>query len=156
MDERKIKQVLMNVMGNAIKFTRPGGKVTLEASVSPDGHFVFQVRDTGIGMSEDDIPAAFAKFRQIDSALNREFDGTGLGLPLASGLVELHGGTIGIESKLGHGTAVTIRLPGSRIVPKEKHPLDKTPAEDSVVDANANLDSGVNADQTTADKRMIG
>ncbi|CAN0561317.1 unnamed protein product, partial [Laminaria digitata] len=105
-DERKIKQILMNVMSNAIKFTRPGGKVTVEASVSSDNQFVFQVRDTGIGMSEEDIPAAFAKFRQIDSALNREFEGTGLGLPLARGLTELHGGTIGVESKLGHGTAV--------------------------------------------------
>ena len=62
-DERKIKQILMNVMSNAIKFTRPGGKVTVEASVSPGNHFVFQVRNTGIGMSEEDIPAAFAKFR---------------------------------------------------------------------------------------------
>lgn len=115
-DERKIKQILMNVMSNAIKFTRPGGKVTVEASVSPENQFVFQVRDTGIGMAEEDIPNAFAKFRQIDSALNREFDGTGLGLPLARGLTELHGGTISIESKLGHGTAVTVRLPGTRIV----------------------------------------
>jgi len=146
----------MNIMGNAIKFTRPGGKVTLEASVSPDGYFVFQVRDTGIGMSEDDIPAAFAKFRQIDSALNREFDGTGLGLPLARGLVELHGGTIGIESKLGHGTAVTIRLPESRIVRKEADPLGKILATDIVTDDNANLDSGLSTDQTIADKRMIG
>jgi PAS domain S-box-containing protein len=115
-DERKIKQILMNIMSNAIKFTRPGGKVTVEASLSPENQFVFQVRDTGIGMSEEDIPAAFAKFRQIDSALNREFEGTGLGLPLARGLTELHGGTIGVESKLGHGTAVTVRLPGSRIL----------------------------------------
>lgn len=117
-DERKIKQILMNVMSNAIKFTRPGGNVTVEASISPDNQFVFQVRDTGIGMSEEDIPAAFAKFRQIDSALNREFEGTGLGLPLARGLTELHGGSIGVESKLGHGTAVTIRLPETRIVPR--------------------------------------
>jgi PAS domain S-box-containing protein len=115
-DERKIKQVLMNVLSNAIKFTPPGGRVTVEASVAPDNQFVFQVRDTGIGMSKDNIPTAFAKFRQIDSALNREYEGTGLGLPLARGLTELHGGTIAIESKLGHGTAVTVRLPASRIV----------------------------------------
>lgn len=115
-DERKIKQVLMNVMSNAIKFTRPGGRVTVEASVSLDNEFIFQVRDTGIGISKENIPTAFAKFRQIDSALNREFEGTGLGLPLARGLTELHGGTISMESKLGHGTAVTVRLPSSRIV----------------------------------------
>jgi signal transduction histidine kinase len=115
-DNRKIKQILMNIMSNAIKFTGHGGKMTVEASVSPDNEFVFQVRDTGIGMSEENIPAAFAKFRQIDSDLNREYEGTGLGLPLARGLTELHGGTIGIESKLGHGTAVTVRLPGWRII----------------------------------------
>jgi len=121
-DERKIKQILMNVMSNATKFTRPGGRVTIEASLSAANAFIFQVRDTGIGMSEENIPTAFAKFRQIDSALNREFEGTGLGLPLARGLAELHGGTIGIESKLGHGTAVTVRLPSERT-------LDKTAAE---------------------------
>tara|TARA_R110002110_G_scaffold9526_14_gene46803 strand:+ start:9091 stop:11397 length:2307 start_codon:yes stop_codon:yes gene_type:complete len=142
-DERKIKQILMNVMSNAIKFTRPGGKVTVEASVSADGQFVFQVRDTGIGMSEEDIPEAFAKFRQIDSALNREFEGTGLGLPLARGLTELHGGTIGIESKLGHGTAVTIRLPGSRIV--ERH---TPPPADTV--------SYVPAESIAANERIFG
>ena len=146
-DERKIKQILMNVMGNAIKFTRPGGKVTVEASVSADNHFVFQVRDTGIGMSEEDIPAAFAKFRQIDSALNREFDGTGLGLPLARGLTELHGGTIGIESKLGHGTAVTIRLPGSRIVPQEAADLPNMSPE-----MNMDLDTG----QKIGNERVFG
>jgi len=106
----------MNIMSNAIKFTGHGGKMTVEASVSPDNEFVFQVRDTGIGMSEENIPAAFAKFRQIDSDLNREYEGTGLGLTLARGLTKLHGGTIGIESKLGHGTAVTVRLPGWRII----------------------------------------
>ena len=115
-DERKIKQILMNVMSNAIKFTRPGGQVTVSASASWRNGFVFQVRDTGIGMAEDDIPAAFEKFRQIDSDLNRSYEGTGLGLPLARGLAELHGGTIGLESRLSHGTVVTIRLPAWRII----------------------------------------
>ena len=116
-DERKIKQVLMNVLSNAIKFTRPGGNVTIAASASAENGFVFQVRDTGIGIAEEDIPSAFAKFRQIDSDLNREYEGTGLGLPLAKGLVELHGGTIGLESRIRLGTAVTVRLPPERIVP---------------------------------------
>ena len=114
-DERKIKQVLMNVLSNALKFTRPGGKVTIGASASETNGFVFQVHDTGIGMAEADIPLAFAKFRQIDSDLNREYEGTGLGLPLARGLTELHGGTISIESRVGVGTVVTVRLPSSRI-----------------------------------------
>tara|TARA_R110000868_G_scaffold1253_4_gene9684 strand:- start:2377 stop:4665 length:2289 start_codon:yes stop_codon:yes gene_type:complete len=128
LDERKVKQVLMNVMSNAIKFSAAGGKVTVEASIAPDKQFVFQVRDTGIGMSEENIPMAFAKFRQIDSALNREYEGTGLGLPLARGLTELHGGTIEIESKLGHGTAVTIRLPASRVISAT---VDEAPEEEA-------------------------
>lgn len=150
-DERKIKQILMNVMSNAIKFTRPGGKVTVEASVSPDNHFVFQVRDTGIGMSEEDIPSAFAKFRQIDSALNREFEGTGLGLPLARGLTELHGGTIGVESKLGHGTAVTVRLPGSRIVPR-----NATTAVDMAPQIDDAQEPDQISDRTNEQERIFG
>jgi PAS domain S-box-containing protein len=115
-DERKIKQVLMNIFGNAVKFTLPGGSVTVAAEASSRTGFVFQVRDTGIGMRPEDVPTAFAKFRQIDSDLNREYEGTGLGLPLARGLTELHGGTISLESRLGHGTVVTVRLPPERIL----------------------------------------
>lgn len=129
-DDRKIKQILMNVMSNAIKFTRPGGTVTVAASASPESGFVFQVRDTGIGMAEEDIPAAFSKFRQIDSDLNREFEGTGLGLPLARGLTELHGGAIGVESRLGHGTVVTVRLPAWRIIPHAELENDASAVSD--------------------------
>ncbi len=83
----------------------------------PDGGgFEFRIADTGIGMAPEDIPTAFSKFRQIDSALNRKYEGTGLGLPLAKALTELHGGSLEIESALGAGTTVTVRLPAARTV----------------------------------------
>lgn len=115
-DERKLKQILVNILSNAIKFTPHDGTVTITAR-SPVGQgFEFRITDTGIGMTEQDIPQAFLKFRQIDSDLNREYEGTGLGLPLARGLTELHSGTLDIESALGKGTTVYIRLPETRVI----------------------------------------
>lgn len=115
-DERKLKQIMVNVLGNAIKFTRKGGDVRLALRASPEEGFVIRITDNGIGMASEDIPKAFSKFGQIDSDLNRSFSGTGLGLPLTRGLTELHGGTVDIKSRPGHGTEVTIRLPASRLV----------------------------------------
>jgi PAS domain S-box-containing protein len=114
-DKRKLKQILVNLLGNAVKFTRPGGTVVLRTWCNRKSGFVFQIVDTGIGMAVDDIPNALAKFRQIDSDLNRKYAGTGLGLPLAKAMAELHGGSLNIESELGKGTTVTVRLPAARI-----------------------------------------
>jgi PAS domain S-box-containing protein len=125
-DERKIKQVLVNLLSNAIKFTKPGGSVTLTWWRGEDGGFFFSIKDTGIGIAKEDIPIAFSKFLQIDGDLNREYDGTGLGLPLAKGLVELHGGRLEIDSRLGVGTTVTVCLPESRILPNNREePADE-------------------------------
>ena len=118
-DERKIKQALLNLMTNAIKFTPYGGKVRLTVDC-PDGEgFVFRVADNGIGMAPEDIPTALRQFGQVDSALNRKYEGTGLGLPLTRALVELHGGTLEVESALGEGTTVTLRLPADRVLPED-------------------------------------
>ena len=116
-DERKLKQILVNLLSNAIKFTETGGTVTLKIWCGADSGFVFQVIDTGIGIAPADIPKALSQFGQIDSVLNRQHDGTGLGLPLTKSLVELHGGCLDLQSQLGVGTTVTVRLPASRIVP---------------------------------------
>jgi len=116
-DERKLKQILVNLLSNAVKFTNPGGKVTLKAWCRPESGFVFQVVDTGIGMKPEDIPKALSQFGQIDSNLNRKYEGTGLGLPLAKNLIELHGGYLDLQSEIGTGTAVTVRFPANRIVP---------------------------------------
>ncbi len=133
-----MKQVMVNLLSNAIKFTKPGGTVALMWSRGESGGFLFSSKDTGIGMAKEDIPIAFSKFLQIDSDLNRKYDGTGLGLPLAKGLVELHGGHLQIDSKLGVGTTVTVSLPESRILPNDRdEPADQPgPHTSSIAAAN--------------------
>ncbi|MCH9053199.1 MAG: PAS domain S-box protein [Proteobacteria bacterium] len=91
-DERKLKQILVNLLSNAVKFTDAGGAVTLRAWCRMDSGYVFQIVDTGIGMAPEDIPKALSRFGQVDADLNRQYEGTGLGLPLTKALVEQHGG----------------------------------------------------------------
>lgn len=114
-DARRIKQVLINLLSNAIKFTEAGGAVTVKAWFNSDSGFVFQVIDTGIGIAVNDIPKALGRFQQIDSELNRQYQGTGLGLPLSKALVEQHGGSLDLQSRVGVGTTVTVRLPVERV-----------------------------------------
>ena len=116
-DKLKLKQILINLLSNAIKFTDAGGKVTLKAWCSVNGGYVFQVIDTGIGIALEDIPKALLPFQQNDNRLNRKFEGTGLGLPLSKTLVEMHGGSLDLQSQVGVGTTVTVRFPAERIVP---------------------------------------
>jgi PAS domain S-box-containing protein len=116
-DERKLKQALINLIGNAIKFTPSGGQVSVTATLRADGGVAIAVRDTGIGMAASDIPKALTPFMQVDSGLNRRHEGSGLGLPLAKALVELHQGQLEIASAPGRGTTVTILLPAERHVP---------------------------------------
>ena len=115
-DESKFKQIFANLLQNAIKFTPPGGKIKVRIWYSEESGLVYQVADTGIGIALSDIPIALAPFRQIDSDLNRKFKGTGLGLPLTKALVELHGGSLDLQSEVGTGTIVTVRFPAERIV----------------------------------------
>ncbi len=113
-DERKLKQILINLLSNAVKFTAAGGKVTIRVWSEPNDGYVLQIADTGIGIALDDIPKALAPFQQIDSDLNREYEGTGLGLALTKGLIELHGGSLELQSEVGIGTTVTVRFPAER------------------------------------------
>ncbi|HZT51213.1 MAG TPA: ATP-binding protein [Stellaceae bacterium] len=113
-DPLRFRQILLNLMSNGVKFTPSGGRVTVAAAVRGEGA-VIAVADTGIGMKAEDIPIALEPFRQIDGALSRRFDGTGLGLPLAKALVELHGGRLEIESVPDAGTVVRVVLPLDRI-----------------------------------------
>jgi signal transduction histidine kinase len=119
-DERKLKQILINLLSNSIKFTHPGGHVTLSVSCGVGDGFVFAVTDTGIGIAPENIAKALQPFGQIDSDLNRAYAGTGLGLPLAKELAEMHGGTLELQSQLGAGTTVTVCFPASRIVPEAR------------------------------------
>ena len=114
-DDRRIRQVVINLLSNAVKFTPEGGDVRF-AAYRKNGGVAFVVRDTGIGMSSQDIPKALEPFGQIDSKVSRKYEGTGLGLPLAKHLVELHGGTLTIESTVNAGTTVTVMLPAERVV----------------------------------------
>jgi two-component system cell cycle sensor histidine kinase PleC len=115
-DARRTKQVLLNLLGNSVKFTPAGGRVTLSGGLEPHGGFVFRVSDTGIGMSAEDIDVALSRFGQVDSGLDRRFEGVGLGLPLAKSLAELHGGSLDIASVPGEGTTITVRFPASCVV----------------------------------------
>jgi PAS domain S-box-containing protein len=118
-DARRIKQILINLLSNAVKFTEPGGTITVRAWHNTDG-FILQVVDTGIGIAVGDIPKALGRFQQVDSDLNRKYEGTGLGLPLAKALVEQHGGVLDLQSRVGVGTTVTVRLPAERVLPPQK------------------------------------
>ena len=119
-DEQRLKQILLNLLSNAVKFTLPGGRVSVEAE-RIDGAVAVRVRDTGIGMSADDIPKALEPFTQVDSTPSRLFGGTGLGLPLTKALVELHGGELRLDSTPGVGTSVTVLLPAGRVLPRSDH-----------------------------------
>jgi signal transduction histidine kinase len=114
-DERRLRQILINLLSNAVKFTPAGGEVRVSSIKRNDG-LAICVSDTGIGMAPEDIPKALAPFGQVDSKVRRKLEGTGLGLPLAKKLVELHGGTFAIDSKLNAGTTVSFVLPAKRIL----------------------------------------
>ncbi len=114
-DGRKFRQILVNLLSNAFKFTPAGGRVTLAAEFTPAG-LSLSVRDTGIGIAPEDIEHVLAPFGQVESAFSRRHHGTGLGLPLAKSLAELHGGTLAVQSVLNEGTVVTVRLPAWRVL----------------------------------------
>jgi signal transduction histidine kinase len=117
-DRRRIRQVLLNLLSNALKFSKAGGTVTVRAWCGPEG-LVMQVADTGIGMAPQDFSKALEPFGQVDSSLARKYEGTGLGLPLTRQMVELHGGSLTLDSALGQGTTVTVTLPSWRLTSAE-------------------------------------
>tara|TARA_B100000676_G_scaffold181703_1_gene178435 strand:- start:55887 stop:57164 length:1278 start_codon:yes stop_codon:yes gene_type:complete len=113
-DQRSVKQMLLNLTSNAIKFTPGGGAVSVHAEVLQEGDFKISVQDSGIGIASDDMEKVMTPFGQVDSALARENQGTGLGLPLVRAMVELHGGTLALDSALGKGTTATLHFPANR------------------------------------------
>ena len=125
-DRLRFIQIILNVLSNAVKFTNPGGTVSVGVDTKDVGgaitHFVVMVKDTGIGMTQADIDKAFQSFGQVDSGLNRKYEGTGLGLPLTKKLIELHNGNIDIQSEIGKGTTVTLTFPA---VPAEGFVLEQ-------------------------------
>ncbi|MBL6853065.1 MAG: hypothetical protein ISS15_18695 [Alphaproteobacteria bacterium] len=113
-DSRALKQILLNFLSNAVKFTPEGGSVSVSTALEPDGALCLSVKDSGIGMTPSGIAIALSPFGQIDSHLARKHQGTGLGLPICKSLMELHGGTITIESEPNLGTTLTARFPAER------------------------------------------
>jgi signal transduction histidine kinase len=115
-DPRMLKQILLNLLSNAVKFTPRGGNISVEGEVDDDGYLLIRVNDTGIGIAHEDLPMVLEPFSQVDNTLSRRFQGTGLGLPLSKGLVELHGGSLEIDSEVGVGTTVSVRFPAERVL----------------------------------------
>jgi len=116
-DWTRLTEILLNLLTNAIKFTELGGSVTVSVECAVAGGVRFRVQDTGTGMTASEIEIALELFGQVDAGLARRHEGTGLGLPLARKLAELHGGSLTIESEKGRGTTVTVVLPATRMVP---------------------------------------
>jgi PAS domain S-box-containing protein len=114
-DERRFKQILLNLLTNAIKFTESGGQIFVAAEIDKQGHPLLRVNDTGIGMTSEEVRLALTPFGQVERSHARTNEGSGLGLPLTHGLVDLHGGEMQIQSQPGEGTSVTVIFPTNRL-----------------------------------------
>lgn len=117
-DKRRLAQILINLLSNAIKFTEPKGRIRITCGLNAVGEVVFKVKDSGIGIAEEDIAHIFEPFTQIRSHSTQTHQGTGLGLSLVRALTRLQGGTVDIESAVGKGTTVTVKLPPERVLKK--------------------------------------
>jgi len=118
-DDRVLRQILINLVGNGIKFTKPGGTVRIGAELEPDNRICLSVADTGIGMDPRQVPRALEPFTQLEGELNKSRQGTGLGLSLVQSMTRLHGGTLVIQTAPGKGTTVFVRFPPTRTLHAE-------------------------------------
>jgi signal transduction histidine kinase len=110
-DRRAAKQMLLNLLSNAMKFTPPGRSIVVRAFVRADCGMTLSVTDHGIGIAKADIPKALAAYAQVDNAETRRHDGTGLGLPIVHALMKMHGGSLELQSEVGHGTTASLHFP---------------------------------------------
>jgi signal transduction histidine kinase len=115
-DERKTRQVLLNLVSNAVKFTPRGGQVQIASRFDPETGVVLSVSDTGIGIASPDLTRVLEPFEQADSSISRQHDGAGLGLPMVKAIMELHGGSLDLSSEVGVGTRATVTFPPHRAV----------------------------------------
>lgn len=114
-DERMVRQMLLNLLSNASKFTEEGGRITVESRRLEDGEVALTVRDTGVGIDQQDFETVLTPFGQVENAMSRKNVGTGLGLSLVKSMIELHGGEVAIESALGEGASITLVFPATRV-----------------------------------------
>jgi signal transduction histidine kinase len=126
-DERLLKQIVLNLLTNSIKFTPDRGRITIRTEVNGDKSLALIISDTGVGIAPKDMSRVFVPFQQVDGSLARKHEGTGLGLPLVKSLTELHGGKLHLESEVGVGTTVTVWFPPDRVL----HSLGDESAERS-------------------------
>jgi two-component system cell cycle sensor histidine kinase PleC len=138
-DERAIRQVVLNLLSNAIKFTPQGGKIWLKAGWTASGGQYLSVRDTGSGIPEDEIPIVLASFGQGSNSIKSAEQGAGLGLPIAKNLIEMHGGTFNLKSKIRIGTEVIVTFPPERVMSalaplRYEVPLQPEPESPEVMD----------------------
>lgn len=115
-DARRLKQAFNNLIGNAVRFTRPGGSIVVAARALADGGAEVRIRDTGVGMDEEEIRVALTPFGQVDGSRSRWREGAGLGLPIAIALIELHAGELKIDSRKHEGTEVVVSLPSPQVL----------------------------------------
>ncbi len=125
LDSGMVRQILINVLSNAVKFTPMGGKITLTASAR-DKNLVLRISDTGVGIPEEDLSKIFLEFYQVDGTYTRKHQGTGLGLALVRRMVELHEGTIEVESRVGEGTTFTLVFPNCVVGRREARPAESS------------------------------
>src|SRR5437879_10155190 len=115
-DERATRQIVLNLLSNSIKFTPQGGEIWLKVGWTLSGGQYLSVKDTGSGIAEDEIPIVLASFGQGSNSIKSAEQGAGLGLPIAKSLVDLHGGTFSLKSKLRIGTEVIVTFPPERVM----------------------------------------
>jgi two-component system cell cycle sensor histidine kinase PleC len=115
-DERAIRQIVLNLLSNSIKFTPQGGEIWLKAGWTASGGQYLSVKDTGSGIAEEEIPIVLASFGQGSNSIKSAEQGAGLGLPIAKSLIDMHGGTFTLKSKLRIGTEVIITFPPERVM----------------------------------------
>jgi two-component system cell cycle sensor histidine kinase PleC len=119
-DERALKQMLVNLLANAIRFTPTSGTVRLSARLEAEGELALTVADTGVGMTPREIEDSVVPFVQVDSRLARRTPGSGLGLPITKRLIEMHGGRLALESAPERGTTATLYFPANRLLPDRR------------------------------------
>ncbi len=131
-DERALRQILLNLLSNAIKFTPAGGRAAVRAAMTETGDLDIAISDTGIGIPPDEIEHVLAPFEQVANEFSRSHDGTGLGLPLAKALADLHQARFRIESEVNKGTRVTVTFPAARLLPARSAKADPEDDDDAV------------------------
>ena len=114
-DQTKFRQIILNLLSNSVKFTEPKGSILISSTMDGRGELVISIKDTGIGIPPEHLERVLSPFEQVADHLTKENEGTGLGLPIAGALIELHGGNLTLSSDLGIGTTVALRLPSERI-----------------------------------------